>query len=133
MLYLTKRQLDKLVSHAKKDFPNEVCGIVAGGEGKIKKIYEMTNIEVSRKTFFMDPKEQLTVLKDIRNLGLDFIGIYHSHPETDAYPSVHDIELAYYPEVSYIIMSLKDKDNPEIRSFRIIEGKVEEEEIEFER
>jgi proteasome lid subunit RPN8/RPN11 len=77
----------------------------------------------------MNPKEQLKVMKEIRNLGLQIVGIYHSHPGTEAYPSMRDVEFAYYPGVSYIIVSLKDRDNPGIRSFNIEEGKVTEEKV----
>ncbi len=61
-------------------------------------------------------------MKDIRNSGTEFIGIYHSHPHSDAYPSKRDIDLAFYPEVSHVIVSLKDEKAPRIRSFKIVEG-----------
>jgi proteasome lid subunit RPN8/RPN11 len=57
------------------------------------------------------------------------VGIYHSHTESEAYPSGRDLELAFYPDAYYIIISLKDKKNPSIRAFRIVEGKISEEEI----
>ncbi len=132
MLYLTKKQAEELIEHSKKESPDEVCGILAGKEGKIIKIYRMTNADKSPQTFFMDPKEQLKVMKEIRNLGLKMVGIYHSHLETDAYPSTHDVELSFYPEVSYVIISLKDKDSPSIKSFKIEEGKIIEEEVRAE-
>ena len=92
----------------------------------------MSNTDKSRTTFFMDPREQLKAMKEIRNLGLEMVGIYHSHPETDAYPSAHDVELAYYPEVSYVIVSIRNKNKPSIRSFKIEEGKVAEEGLRVE-
>jgi len=79
----------------------------------------------------MDPKEQLKVMKEIRNLEMKMVGICHSHLETEAYPSARDVELAFYPEVSYVIISIKDRDNPSIRSFRIIEGKISEEKVKI--
>jgi len=132
MLCLGKKQVDELVKHSKREFPNEACGILAGKDGKIEKIYRMTNADKGSKTFFMGPKEQLKVMKEIRNLGLQMLGIYHSHPETEAYPSAHDVELAFYPEVSYVIVSLKDKNSPNMRSFKIIEKKISEEEVKIE-
>ncbi|NQV04626.1 MAG: M67 family metallopeptidase [Candidatus Omnitrophica bacterium] len=132
MICLTKDQASELLEHSKKESPNEVCGILAGKDTKVHKVYKMVNKDKSRTSFFMDPQEQLKVMKEIRNSGLDFIGIYHSHPETKAYPSAHDVELAYYPEVSYVIVSLKDKDSPCMRSFRIIDGKIAEEEVKIE-
>lgn len=129
MLYLNKKQVDELVEHSDRESPNEACGILAGMEGRVEKIYRMSNADKSSRTFFMDPKEQLKVMKEIRNQGLEMAGIYHSHLETEAYPSAHDVKLAYYPEVSYVIVSLKDKANPGIRSFKIVEGKITEEEV----
>jgi len=133
MLYLTKKQAEKLIKHSKRESPDEACGILAGKEGKVEKVYPMTNTDKSAKTFFMDPKEQLKVMKEIRNLGLEMAGIYHSHLETDAYPSAHDVELAFYPEASYVIVSIKDKDKPNIKSFKIDEeGKITEEDMRIE-
>jgi len=80
----------------------------------------------------MEPKQQLKAMKEIRNLGLEMIGIYHSHLETEAYPSAHDVELAYYPEAFYVIVSIRDRGKPSIRSFKIVEGKITEEEVRIE-
>ncbi len=129
MLYLSKDQAGQLIRHAKEQSPNEACGILTGKGARVEEIYQMANIDKSASSFFMAPKEQLSVMKKIRNLKLEMVGIYHSHPETKAYPSAHDLELAFYPEASYVIVSLEDKDNPVIRSFRIIEGKISEEEL----
>lgn len=132
MLYLSKNQREQLVEHSKKESPNEACGILAGKGERVEKIYLMANTDKSASTFFMDPKEQLKVMKEIRNQGLQMIAIYHSHPETEGYPSAHDVELAFYPDTSYLIVSLKDKDNPAMRSFKIVEGKIREEELKIE-
>ena len=132
MLYLNKKQKEELVKHSKKEAPNEVCGILAGKDQRVEKIYQMTNTDRSSKTFFMDPKQQLKVMKEIRNQGLEMVGIYHSHLDTEAYPSAHDVELAYCPEVSCVIVSVKDRPNPSVRSFRIVEGKITEEEVKIE-
>ena len=129
MLYLSKEQAEILLAHSKKGFPNEVCGILAGKGEKVEKTYQMANSDKSAETFFMDPQEQLKVMKEIRNQDMEMIGIYHSHPYTKSYPSAHDVELAFYPEASYVIVSLKDQDNPSIRSFKVVEGKISEEEL----
>jgi proteasome lid subunit RPN8/RPN11 len=132
MLYLTKEQARELIRDAKEQSPNEACGILAGKGARVEKVYRMANIDKSASSFFMAPKEQLNVMKELRNLKLEMVGIYHSHPETEAYPSAHDLKLAFYPEASYVIVSLKDKDNPQIRSFRIIAGKISEQEVRIE-
>lgn len=129
MFYFNTGQKEELIEHARREFPNEVCGILAGKDGGVSKIYQMSNTDKSSSTFFMDPKQQLKVMKEIRGLGLEMLGIYHSHPELEAYPSTHDVKMAFYPEVEYIIVSIKDKANPSIRSYKIIDGKITEEKI----
>lgn len=129
---IKKLHLSEMVQHCQKDYPNEACGILAGKEGKVEKIYRMVNADKSAKTFLMDPREQLKVMKEIRSLGLEMVGIYHSHPETAAYPSAHDVALAYYPDASYVIVSLKDKDKPNIRLFKIVEEVITEEALKIE-
>lgn len=132
MLYLNAGQRKELIEYSKKALPYEACGILAGRGNMVEKVYPMTNADKSAQSFFMDSKEQIKVMKDMRNSGLDFVGIYHSHPETEARPSAHDIELAYYPDVSYVIVSLKDKDNPVTRSFKIKQGEISEEGLKTE-
>lgn len=153
MLTLKKDFFDQIVKHSLKELPNEACGLLAGplsprisrdtysdacradeaGWVKaVERVYEMTNIDKSPESFLMDPKEQLKITKEIRNSGLDMIGIYHSHLASEAYPSEHDLRLAFYSDVSYVIITLKDKNKPAIRSFKIVEGKINEEEVRIE-
>ena len=131
-MYITNAERNAIIAHAKREAPNEACGILAGKKQKVEKIYEMTNTNKSAMTFFMDPKEQLKAMKEIRNRGLEMVGIYHSHTHRDAYPSAHEVELAYYPEASYVIVSIRDKNSPSVRSFKILEGRITEEEVVIE-
>jgi proteasome lid subunit RPN8/RPN11 len=131
MVFLKKEIIDLIVEHAKREVPLEACGILAGKDKTVEAIYPMKNMEESPTSFFMEPKEQLKVMKDIRNKNMEMIAIYHSHPYTRAYPSVKDVELAYYPEVSHIIISLMESDTPQLKSYKIVEGKIEEEEIKI--
>lgn len=131
MIYVKREIIEKMIEEAKKGAPLEVCGILAGRENFVSFMYPMVNIEKSEVSFSLDPKEQLKVMKDIRNKGLEMLAIYHSHPSTEARPSAKDISLAFYPECSYIIISLKERDNPVLRSFKIREGEVKEEEIKI--
>jgi proteasome lid subunit RPN8/RPN11 len=132
MLKLKKELLERIVKHSLAEFPNEACGILSGSKEIVRKAYEMTNAEKSPETFFMDAREHLRVMKEIRGSGEEMIGIYHSHVASEAYPSSHDVELALYPEASYVIISIKDKKNPSIRSFKIVEGEIAEEELKIE-
>jgi len=129
MFFLTKIQADQLIGHSRDESPNEVCGILAGRDSHVEKVYRMINTDESAKTFLMEPKEQLKVMKEIRSLKLEMIGIYHSHLETEAYPSEHDVRLAFYPDAYYVIVSLKNETSPSIRAFRIIDGRITEEEV----
>lgn len=129
MLYLTKSQAEELWSHLYAELPNEACGILAGKGERVHRVYKMDNVDKSPVSFFMEPRQQLAVMKEIRNLGLEFIGIYHTHPNTSPYPSAKDLELAFYPDVSYVIISGKDKVESRIRSFKIKDGKIAEEKV----
>ncbi|HLD41225.1 MAG TPA: M67 family metallopeptidase [Candidatus Omnitrophota bacterium] len=128
---LIKRDIyEELIRQCLKDPAREVCGILAGRDKIIEKIFPLANISDSPKLcYHIDPKEQLAVFKQLRNQGLELSAIYHSHVDSPAYPSAKDIELAFYPESSYIIVSLFDPESPVARSFRIVEGKIEEEEL----
>ena len=132
MISIKENLLEQIIEHSKREFPNEACGILAGRGGKVEKVYQMANADKSPATFFMDAKEQLKVMKDMRAQGLEMVGIYHSHVASLAYPSSHDVELAFYPEASYVIVSLKNQENPSVRSFKIKEGRITEEAVEIE-
>ncbi|NWF51844.1 MAG: M67 family metallopeptidase [Nitrospirae bacterium] len=120
--------LDEVLSHCDVEYPDEACGILAGKEGVVLKVYKMKNIENSPISYLIDSKEQFTVMKEIRERGLDITAIYHSHPDLDAYPSAKDIQLAFYPESVYIIISLSERER-EVKAFHIEEGNVKEVEI----
>ncbi|MCM8784924.1 MAG: Mov34/MPN/PAD-1 family protein [Candidatus Omnitrophica bacterium] len=130
MIYLTKEQYVSIVNHTKKEYPKEACGILAGINGRVIKVYKMANISDNPEScYFMKPEEQIKVFKEMRQLGIEMLGIYHSHSNTSAYPSQRDCELAFYSEVDYLIISLKNFNNPEIRAFKIVKGKIYEEKI----
>ena len=122
-----------MIVHAKAGFPNEACGILGGDLKKetASTFFPMKNLDESSISYFMDPKEQLKVFKDLREKKLEMLGIFHSHVASEAYPSQKDIRLAFYPEVRYLIVSLSDKTKPVLRSFVIKEEKVQEDEIKI--
>ena len=117
---------ERMLAWAKTHAPVEACGILAGRNGKVEKLYEMTNIDNSSDHFMMDPKEQFAAAKDIRSRGLEMLGVYHSHPETPARPSEEDIRLALTPNVTYVIVSLQDPVKPVIRCFAFKNSSQEE-------
>lgn len=124
--------INKMIEHSKTEFPHEACGILAGNDNKVSAIYKMTNTDKSAESFFMDPKEQFSVIKNMRKNNLDMLAIYHSHPSTPARPSTRDIEMALYPQTSYIIVSLEKRNEPILKAFKIKDSKVEEEKIEID-
>ena len=120
---------DDIISHARSGFPLEVCGILGGTDSTVSASYRMTNTDASNEHFMMEPREQFSVVKELRAKGISMLAIYHSHPESPARPSEEDIRLALTPGVSYVIVSLQDADQPVIRSFRIADGVVTPEDV----
>ena len=116
---------EQIIAQAKAQAPIEACGILAGRDGQVEKLYEMTNVDKSNVHFMMTPEEQFKVIKDIRSAGHQMLAIYHSHPETPARPSAEDIRLALTPDVIYIIVSLKDTE-PAVKGFLIEDDNVSE-------
>ncbi|WP_290742741.1 M67 family metallopeptidase [Fibrobacter sp. UBA4309] len=123
MITLPKSEYEKILAHAKKNLPEEACGLIAGrieGSDKhIEKVYLLTNIDHSNEHFSLDPKEQLAAIKDMRQNGLIPLGNWHSHPESPSRPSEEDKRLAYDSRASYLILSLQDRENPVLNSFHI--------------
>ncbi len=108
---------ERMLEQAKAQAPIEVCGILAGSNSKVEKLYKMTNVDNSSSHFMMEPTEQFAVVKDIRSAGLELLAIYHSHPETLARPSAEDIRLALTPDVIYVIVSLQGAGAPAVKGF----------------
>ena len=121
---------EEMLEQALQEFPNECCGlIVANGDGRPVRVYPMTNADASPATYRLDGKEQLRVFDELDEKGWELFAIYNSHTHSEAYPSETDRRLALYPEALYMVLSLADRENPVIRSFRITDGEVEEEEL----
>ena len=129
MLRISKSFREQIVSHALDDDPDECCGILAGQNSQVSKLYRMTNVDHSSYRYNMDPKELYKIYTEIDNDGLEIVGIYHSHTHSEAYPSDTDVRLVTWPDASYILVSLMDKKKPEVRAFRITEGNIAEEQI----
>ena len=128
MVVLREAHISQMVKHARSEAPLEACGIVAGKEGVVERVFPAVNIEESPLRYKMDPQEQLRIFMEIEEQGWEILGIYHSHPNGGACPSAVDVKLAYYPDCLYFIISLA-RGSPEVRAFRIIEGEIGEEEV----
>lgn len=129
MLHIPQSIIDEMTAHARSLDPVECCGIMAGttsGEdAHVTHIYPIKNGDDSNVSYFMEPKELLWVHKNMRSNKLDLLVIYHSHTHTQAYPSATDVRLAFYPEAHYMIISLEVKDQPDIKTFQIVKGKID--------
>lgn len=122
--------LKEMAEHGLREFPNEACGLLAGRDGEPVRFFAMRNLDASPASYRLDPKEQLHVFDRMDEEGLDLLGIFHSHTHSEAYPSETDRKLAFYPEALYLVMSLSDRERPDLRAFRIVEGEVTEEELD---
>ena len=129
MAKLERAFYEEIVAQGLRDFPNECCGLIAAEDGDPVRVFPMRNADASPATYRLDGKEQLEVFEELDAKGWELWAIYHSHTHSDAYPSETDIKLAFYPEARYLLLSIADRANPVIRSFRILDGQVEEEEL----
>ena len=125
---LRKSDFDRMYEYALAERPDEACGLIAGteenGVREIKKVYLLTNIDHTNEHFSIDPKEQLSSIKDMRSNGLVPLGNWHSHPESPSRPSDEDKRLANDSRASYLILSLAEEGKPVLNSFHV-EGPVE--------
>ena len=131
MLKLSQEQFDRIVAHGLEGKPLEICGFLAGRSTPDgKEIVEAIRVESDDKselTYQMNPLQQMRAEKEIRARGLEIVGIYHTHPATVPYPSKTDVAQAHwgetddllFPEYSYLIVSLRDPNAPEPRSYKI--------------
>jgi proteasome lid subunit RPN8/RPN11 len=120
---------EKLVAHARADLPNECCGMISGSGGVATRLHRAANTESSPFMYVMEPREQLRIMDEIDGSGEDLLAIYHSHTRSAAYPSRTDVELAFFPDTLYLIVSLAEREAPEIRAFRITRAAPEGEQI----
>ncbi len=131
MLRVSRKLTDAIIDHAYEGYPLEVCGILGGKHGVVTTLVRMTNSDPSRAHFIMDPKEQFAVMKKMRAEGLEMLAVYHSHPNGPSRPSSEDIRLAFSPDISYVIVSLKKLDNPVLKSYRITTDHADLEDVEY--
>jgi proteasome lid subunit RPN8/RPN11 len=135
VLTLSQEIYDAIVAHAKRDHPDEACGVVAGPEGsdRAERFIPMLNAAGSPTFYEFDPSELLALYKDMDARDEEPVIVYHSHTATEAYPSRTDIGLASEPNAHYVLVSTREHGNSdgpvEFRSYRIIDGVVTEEDV----
>jgi proteasome lid subunit RPN8/RPN11 len=131
VLTIDRATYDGIVAHARRDHPDEACGIVAGPEGsdRPERLVEMVNAAGSPTFYEFDSTELLALYKDLWARDEEPVVVYHSHTATEAYPSRTDISYASEPNAHYVLVSTRDDDETEFRSYRIVDGEVTEEKV----
>jgi [CysO sulfur-carrier protein]-S-L-cysteine hydrolase len=132
VLTLDRHTYEAIVTHARRDHPDEACGIVAGsvGSDRPQRFVPMANAERSPTFYRFDPREQLALWREMDDRDEEPVVIYHSHTATEAYPSRTDVKYAAEPGAHYVLVSTRDPQEVEFRSYRITEGVVTEEEVQ---
>ena len=130
MLRIPKTIYQGMLEHARREWPLECCGILSGREKTVQKAFELKNTEESPVLYSMAPQEQIKVFEEMDKESMEMIAIYHSHPKTIPFPSETDVKLAFYPDVSSVIISLKEEENPVMKAFQIGKEAIYLEEIE---
>ncbi len=132
MLTIRRGLVDAMVEHARRDHPDEACGVIAGPAGTDRPVrfVEMVNAERSPTFYRFDSGEQLRVWREMDAADEEPVVIYHSHTATEAYPSRTDISYASEPGAHYVLLSTRDAESDELRSYRIVDGEVTEEPVE---
>jgi proteasome lid subunit RPN8/RPN11 len=128
VLQVTRDVLDRLVAQAYAEYPDEMCGLLAGppaGDVAVA-YYPCRNAAASARVYTIDPSDHLRAERDADDHDWEINGVVHSHTHSEPYPSPTDVGQAPDPAWHYVIVSLK-RDVPEVRSYRIVDGEVTEE------
>jgi proteasome lid subunit RPN8/RPN11 len=136
VLKIAREHVEAMIAHAREDHPDEACGVIVGPEGSdvATRLVRMINADRSPTFFRFDPQEQFELYKAMSATGEEIVVVYHSHTSTEAYPSRTDIALASEPQAHYVLVSTAKSgasDGPiSVRSYRIVDGVVTEEDID---
>ncbi len=132
MLRIEAAIRDQIVAHARRDHPDEACGVVAGpaGSDRPTRFVPMLNAARSPTFYEFDSADLLRLYQQMDAADEEPVVVYHSHTATEAYPSTTDISYASEPNAHYVLVSTRDESAEEFRSFRIVDGVVTEEPVE---
>ena len=129
MLVLPRAMVEQVVAHARRDHPDECCGVIAGKDGVATRLFAMGNAERSPTGFVFDPQEQLTVWRGLDDADEDLLVVYHSHTMTEAYPSRTDVTWSVNTPGTWWLLVSTRSDEDEVRSYRISDGVITQEEV----
>ena len=127
---IARALLDEVIAHARADAPNECVGMIAARDGEAVAVHRAANKAASPLRYEIDGMEQYRIQSAIDDAGLELGAIYHSHTRSAPEPSQTDINLAFYPEALYVIVGLANGEEADVRSWRIVDGKVSEAALE---
>jgi proteasome lid subunit RPN8/RPN11 len=132
VLRITRETVDAIVEHARRDHPDEACGVVAGAAGSDRptRFVPMRNAARSPTFYEFDSHDLLALYRELDDRDEEPVVIYHSHTATEAFPSRTDVSLAMEPGAHYVLVSTRDPEQVEFRSFRIVDGEVTEEDVQ---
>jgi len=131
MIRIPRSIYHEMIEHARREDPVECCGILGGINGTVQKCFEIRNLKSSSVQFAMDPQEQLNAFDEIEKSSTEMVAVYHSHSHTIPFPSEMDVQKTLDPDMPSIIISLKEKDEPMVKAFRIGKEAIYLEEIEL--
>ncbi|HEY2059806.1 M67 family metallopeptidase [Amycolatopsis sp. NBC_01480] len=133
MLRIRRELVDEIVAHARRDHPDEACGVIAGPEGfdRPERFIPMLNAARSPTFYEFDSGDLLKLYREMDANDEVPVVIYHSHTATEAYPSRTDANIAAEPEAHYVLVSTRDPDSHEFRSYRIVDAEITEEPVEI--
>ena len=131
MIRIPRPIYQKMVEHARREDPLECCGILGGMNETVQKSFEIRNVKSSSVQFVIDPQGQLNAFEEMEKSSMKMVAIYHSHPQTIPFPSEMDVQETLDPDMPSIIISLKEKDEPMVKAFRIGKEAIYLEEIEI--
>lgn len=122
-----------MIDHARSDHPDEACGVITGPEGSDTPTRHVPMLNAARSTTFyeFDSGDLLALYRRMAADEEEPVVIYHSHTATEAYPSRTDIAYANEPNAHYVLISTRDPQVAEVRSFRIVDANVTEEHVEI--
>jgi [CysO sulfur-carrier protein]-S-L-cysteine hydrolase len=131
VLVIRSDTVDEIVAHARRDHPDEACGIVAGpvGSDRPERFIPMMNAARSPTFYEFDSRDLLRLYREMDDRDEEPVVVYHSHTATQAYPSRTDIAYASEPGAHYVLVSTREPDTVEFRSYRIVDSVVTEEEV----
>ena len=129
MLTLQSVHRDAVVATCVRALPNEGCGLLLGTpDGTVTEVIASPNVADSAKLYEIDSRVLLRAYRRSEEDGLSVLGVFHSHTHSEAYPSPTDVSQAPDPSWHYVLVSLRNVPTV-IRSFRIVEGEITEEEV----